>query len=117
MIFEENIVIIRDKNYVTMTYEKMDNLFSIVDEIDFSSLRYYPSMKEIELMKIDIPKYYAFILWILSNPAGPETMDEVVSEKELNRIVKKYTRLKKQSPIYKQSHSQNMEANYDELYR
>ncbi len=96
MILEESIGNIKDRNYVNMTHEKMDDLFSIVDGIEFSSFRYYPSMEEIEIMKTDIPKYYAFILWILSNPAGPETKEEELSEKELNRIIMKYTKLKKQ---------------------
>ncbi len=94
---EESIEIMKDKNYVTITHEKMDDLFSIVDNIEFSTLRYYPSMDEIEIMKADVPKYYAFILWILSNPAGPETKEEKKAEKELNRIIMKHTRLKKNS--------------------
>ncbi|MDF2872939.1 MAG: hypothetical protein K0R05_4514 [Anaerocolumna sp.] len=92
---EENIEIMKDRNFVTMTHEKMDDLFSIVDNIEFSSFRYYPTMEEIEIMKSDVPKYYAFILWILSNPAGPETIEEEKAEKELNRIIMKHTRLKK----------------------
>lgn len=92
---EESIEIMKDKNYVTITHEKMNDLFSIVDDIETSSLRYYPTMKEIEIMKNNIPKYYAFILWILSNPNGPETKEEQRAEKELNRIIMKHTRLKK----------------------
>lgn len=92
---EENIEIMKDRNYVTMTHEKMDDLFSIVDNIEFSTLHYYPTMEEIEIMKSDVPKYYAFIIWILSNPAGPETIEEEKAEKELNRIIMKHTKLKK----------------------
>lgn len=92
---EENIGIMKDKNYVTITHEKMNDLFSIVDDIEFSALRYYPTMEEIEVMKTNIPKFYAFILWILSNPGGPETKEEQKAEKELNRIIMKHTRLKK----------------------
>lgn len=95
-ISEENIGILKDKNYVTITHESMDDLFSIVDNIEFSSLRYYPTMEEIKIMETDIPKYYAFILWLLSNPAGPETKEEEQAEKELNRIIMKHTKLKKQ---------------------
>jgi hypothetical protein len=94
-ILEENIENIKDKNYVIITHEKMDDLFSIIDNIEYSSFSYYPTMEEIEIMKTNIPKYYAFILWILSNPIGPETKEEERVEKELNRIIMKYTKLKK----------------------
>jgi hypothetical protein len=93
-ISEGNTGTMKDKNYVTMTHENMDDLFSIVDTIEFSSFRYYPTMEEIEMMETDIPKYYAFILWILSNPVGPETKEEEIAEKELNRIIKKHTKMK-----------------------
>lgn len=95
MILEENTVILKDKKYVSLTHENMDDLFSILDNVEYSSFSYYPSMEEIEIMKTNIPKYYAFILWILSNPTGPETKEEEKVEKELNRIIMKYTRLKK----------------------
>lgn len=95
-ILEENIEISKDKNYVNLTHEKIDDLFLIVENIEFSSLRYYPTMEEIEIMKLDIPKFYAFMLWILSNPNGPETKEEEKAEKELNRIIMKHTKIKKQ---------------------
>ncbi|WFR59074.1 hypothetical protein QA584_08310 [Anaerocolumna sp. AGMB13025] len=98
-ISEENIGTMKVKNYVTMTHENMDDLFSIVDTIEFSAFRYYPTMEEIEMMETDIPKYYAFILWILSNPDGPETKEEEIAEKELNRIIMKHTKIKKMRAV------------------
>lgn len=96
-IIEENIEISKDKNYVNITHEKIEDLFSIIDTIEFPATGYYPTMEEIEIMKKNIPKYYAFILWVLSNPTGPETKEEETIEQELNKIIHKYTKLKKRN--------------------
>jgi hypothetical protein len=91
----KNIDVSKDKNCITITHEKMDELLTIVENIELKSLCYYPTMEEIEIMKADIQKYYTFILWVLSNPDGPSTKEEIESEKELNRIIMKYTKFKK----------------------
>lgn len=97
---EENTEVSKDKKHITITHEKMDELFCILDDIEFPFLKYYPTMEEIEIMKANVPKYYAFILWILSNPAGPETKEEKLAEKELNRIIMLHTKLKNKAEAY-----------------
>ncbi len=105
-VLEENTETQREKNSISITHEELDELFAIVEDMELPSLGYYPTVEEIEIMKANIPKYYTFIIWVLSNPNEPETREERESEKELNRLIMKYTRFKDKTITSKSEKSQ-----------
>jgi hypothetical protein len=82
---------------IKTTYDNLDQMFSLMETLSDSPIRFFPNEEECQEMEQHLDKYFQFIIFLLANQIPPSSQEEKDSVKRLNDIVKNHVSYKEET--------------------